>query len=610
MSAVDLISRGLADADQRRGRVVSGAVALVPEAVVAYTGGGPRRSTNLPDALAVLPPIYDTQPGAADALGVATTTGDCTVRVEGTLLEVVDLDGSVPPFVCDLRDFTIGTLAARLQQAGFLVNVPGAWSALAATVLIDAFYPAAPSHTLRGYTSVLWRVVRPLALCFDMWGDDLAEATRQMDVRHAAGRWLDWWGVLYGVPRATGELDAGYRRRIVWEVMAPRANNVAMEVILKEALGVDATITDVSTVARTWYATTADALYAASSNGAQTDLALAPYLGGAQIPPILNTAGIADPATPVAATAVTPAPVSALPAGVYRVGYTLTNGAGETLLSPLATVILAAGQAVRVPAITLPGGATGVKYYLVSPVQTWDTLTGASYNATTYTWATTDANVLTWGLTNPTGIARPSVVWMSIPPLVAPATFAQTYPGAAGWFAVDIRQVIEEGQLGDVTVRGLIERYKAAGFRFTLSIRTAYTEMYDGGTLIDERYAEEMGEAGSAFAGRFYVTATRSSLTGVAPEFAPSPDRALLVPLRLGGQIILLPQPAGARTPWPIWEESIYEEISEDDGLTWRPGGVATILAANPDTTGVVARRLGGRTHPQRLAPPGVIPGG
>jgi hypothetical protein len=69
--------------------------------------------------------------------------------------------------------------------------------------------------------------------------------------------------------------------------------------------------------------------------------------------------------------------VSAVPgstnlgAGTYSVAYSFKNSAGETLLSPKATIVITAGQAIRVSAISLITNATGVNYYIsANPGQT------------------------------------------------------------------------------------------------------------------------------------------------------------------------------------------------------------------------------------------------
>lgn len=423
-----------------------------------------------------------------------------TVRVSGTLIEVIAIDNELPPFVADLRDFTIGSLSHSLQLSGYLTNVSDGWQNLAATTLLDGYYGPAAQVNLAGFTSVLWRVIRPLALCFDLWSDDLHEMSRQMDVRFAAGRWLDWWGILYGVPRMKDELDDHYRRRITWEVMAPRANNIALEIILKEALGYESEVSDINNCAQTWYS---------------------------------NRSPFGSPIR----DAVSGVIVGTVPD---------TNGAYVLGLSP------------------------------------WDS--GATYNSSTYTWTAGDTTVLTWGLTNPTAAGRPATLWPEAPdwndatPFVDPGTAPDCWPGLPGRFHVAVRQVVEDGQLGLAEITKLIDRYKAAGFLFTISVLGYYQETFATSKL-GENISEEWQEQTTGAAGAFYTTMTMASLTMDWP-------------------------PQVAR------EAYCFEEWSYDNGVTFTPYGTIATLRLVPDPEGNLPLGLPGLDEVTPLAPPGVVPTG
>lgn len=404
-----------------------------------------------------------------------------SVRIDGTLLQVTASRGEVPPFNCDLRDFTLGTLAYQLQASGYLAKATTGWENFAATILLDEYYGPDPSVQVQGFTSLLWRIIRPIALCFDLWGDDLDLSMQQLDVRFASGRWLDWWGILYGVPRATEETDAAYRKRITWEVMAPRCNNTALEIIIKDALGYDATVSDNHGYAQTWYT---------NKNATGT--------------PIRN------------------------PATGYPTGYTVTDTQGAFV----------------------PG------------LSAWDAT--STYNNSTFTWTTNDNSVLTWGETKPAGT------------LVDPDSAAVTWPGNPGQFHVAIRQVVEDGQLGIDDLTTLINRYKAAAFKFTLSVVTYYTETFGTATEMSDKVTEECDGTMNIGAGSFFVTGTMASLTFAWP-------------------------------PQVAYEASIYEEWSSDGGQTWRPWGTDAVLARTDDPQGNIPLGLGGTDMVQPAAPPGYV---
>lgn len=71
--------------------------------------------------------------------------------------------------------------------------------------------------------------------------------------------------------------------------------------------------------------------------------------------------------TTITPTAVTVSPATGLVAGTYEVGITYANPWGQTEISTLASVTITAGQAIQIPALTLPAGATVVNYYLSQP---------------------------------------------------------------------------------------------------------------------------------------------------------------------------------------------------------------------------------------------------
>src|SRR5436305_1333424 len=76
---------------------------------------------------------------------------------------------------------------------------------------------------------------------------------------------------------------------------------------------------------------------------------------------------VAAPATPAGAPTIAAAAGSTgLAAGVYSVGFTYKNGNGETLISPLGTVTLTAGQQINVTAFTFPANVLAAQFY-VSP---------------------------------------------------------------------------------------------------------------------------------------------------------------------------------------------------------------------------------------------------
>lgn len=85
-----------------------------------------------------------------------------------------------------------------------------------------------------------------------VWGQDGVTYT----ITHSAGAegpWLDAWGRTLGVPRAAGETDRLYARRILNETLVPASNNAGMAQLLDDTLGSTGTrVEDMLTWAKTW----------------------------------------------------------------------------------------------------------------------------------------------------------------------------------------------------------------------------------------------------------------------------------------------------------------------------------------------------------------------
>lgn len=218
----------------------------------------PTGGSALPDLLAVLPAsLYALDPLPTRVLA-CQPVGPAGWRVDGNLIEVADLAGTPAPFLADLRfdptddqpdparrrPLTLAGLAAALTGAGYPAQATDGWADTFAIVLLDGQGRLDADGGLAGFTAVLWRVLRMMAALLDLLGDDTAAALRTLDLRFAAGQWLDWWGTLYGVARLDGQGDDAYRARITYLTTRPRTNGVAIAAAIAALCGVTATLTD------------------------------------------------------------------------------------------------------------------------------------------------------------------------------------------------------------------------------------------------------------------------------------------------------------------------------------------------------------------------------
>lgn len=544
-------------------RVSNNQASLIFEQTIQYTGPIPPRTSSTADLMALLPSYFDTEPDEVPMLTISPTVGTFDVRVAGSLLEISPSDTNTYPFACDLRDFTLNELTTTLKKSGFNATVPEEWNQMAATILIDDFQGGKTSVTLSAFTSTLWRIIRPLALCFDMWSDDLDMSLTQMDIRTASGRWLDWWGNLYGVARLNFETDAHYRKRIVWEVMAPRANNVALEAILKEVLGYDARVTDGLNAFYTWYDTWSGT-YNSTTWSWTTDNpeVLTWGLTRNGVP-----AGfVADPSTAPSLAANSSG--STFAGGTqYYVKYSHANASGETRTSLHSTVTPTAGQHVVATVPALPVNATSTKVYIGSDTQAFK-LAGSTVTTTL------DIDTPPSGGGNDADVAVNTTA-SGTATYSEPTYQARFFPGSPGQFNVSISQVIENDTLGVAELTELINRYKAAGFIFTLSIATFYQEIFDMGVETKESYSEDVSEGWGDGIGQWQIFSTMASQWG---EY-----------------------------PFPmVWESTCKEEWSQD-GIEFTLGGDTRILSLRFDSAGQFTLGFPVSDEIVRVAPPGII---
>ncbi len=191
---------------------------------------------------------FDTDPDAYTAFRLSSVDGllrwtiadrVMTTTVDGLNAQTISLAGH-----------TIGSLAATLALVpGYRVEdlAGDERIKLAAVSLIDG--TGNPSELngdrLRAYQSLTWAYLDACAVELKAMSDAAAQAPRQMATATAEGDWLDELGSYYNVGRLVGEDDAAYGARIVAEVIAPKNNNVALEIAIKRAFGQSVSVTDV-----------------------------------------------------------------------------------------------------------------------------------------------------------------------------------------------------------------------------------------------------------------------------------------------------------------------------------------------------------------------------
>ena len=99
--------------------------------------------------------------------------------------------------------------------------------------------------TINYPTSLLVAEMRTAGWILDEQADRIKDAERQLYMHTSEEDWADFWcRNMFGIPRKQGETDEDYVIRTIYEVIRPTQNNKALELIILDALGVDATIED------------------------------------------------------------------------------------------------------------------------------------------------------------------------------------------------------------------------------------------------------------------------------------------------------------------------------------------------------------------------------
>jgi hypothetical protein len=145
----------------------------------------------------------------------------------------------------DLRQHTVGALAAQLVTDGFMVeSLSSQFLGLSAVVLVEGSGDQVQSNGdhITGFTSLLWVLLSGYADEVLGAREQVRQALLQMVIGTADGEWLDLWAVLYGVPRLPGETDAALRVRIPREAFRARNNARAIELAIRDATGFDVRI--------------------------------------------------------------------------------------------------------------------------------------------------------------------------------------------------------------------------------------------------------------------------------------------------------------------------------------------------------------------------------
>jgi DNA-binding beta-propeller fold protein YncE len=197
------------------------------------------------DLIESLHPAINASPLAIQVIGLAPNAA-AWIQIDDEAIAVVIGESSS---TYQLAEYTIATLIAALPAALGATLKAADWADVGAHCLIPAAHTlhSGQAATLGAYTAGLWRVVRPLAAGLRQSGRDTGLLLQQTDIRLVAGAWLDFWGILWNVPRLAGESDPDYRRRFLYELTLPRTTAGGIARLIELSEGYRGTVVDAPT---------------------------------------------------------------------------------------------------------------------------------------------------------------------------------------------------------------------------------------------------------------------------------------------------------------------------------------------------------------------------
>lgn len=189
---------------------------------------------------------FDKDPDAFTAFRLSSAAGVLSWAVSDRVLTVM-IDGETD-LVTSLSGKSIADLVAELS-ARYVVQdvISDGRASLSAATLIDGAGSVSDLNgdRLQAYQSLTWIFLDACAGELKALSESAEAAPAQLATVTAEADWLDEIGSYYSVPRLVGEGDAAYGPRIIAEVIAPKSNNVALEIAIKRAFGQPATVKDV-----------------------------------------------------------------------------------------------------------------------------------------------------------------------------------------------------------------------------------------------------------------------------------------------------------------------------------------------------------------------------
>lgn len=238
--------------------------------------------------------------------------------------------------VIDLSLYTMSEFVAYFKgkygNSTFQVSLAASSSSTSGDYLSTALIEGAASFgseafTWSKFTNPNYSFFMSIALALNFGNQDIKSSLRQMDIRLADDKWIDYWGHVLGQDRLASEVgdDTTYRNRVQREVSSEKSNNYAIANLVSDSIGKSVRVID-GGVAFTLGGTSAG----------QSIASTLPYLGNASGKGSVTSNTLLT----IVADAASAIPV---PLGKFYSGLTLYNIGSETNFSAGTTTIVSAG---------------------------------------------------------------------------------------------------------------------------------------------------------------------------------------------------------------------------------------------------------------------------
>ena len=192
--------------------------------------------------------VFDKRAHTAPAL-VLTYSGQAKVTIDRRRLRTFTTDGG-DNLNYDLGNYTVSQLAEDINaQAGYAATLLGNGDLLALTLMDVEGKNLESGVTLEVFTSPLWQILKAWSWTAEDMLSEARAGLQQLNLQRAEGQWVEAHNTFYQVPRLSGETESLFAKRILWETLKPKVNNLAIAALIEAVIGYETYVEDLIHVA-------------------------------------------------------------------------------------------------------------------------------------------------------------------------------------------------------------------------------------------------------------------------------------------------------------------------------------------------------------------------